>query len=172
VFYELLYESYIKLAKEISKMCPGDFPKNTLFINSDAEAVENAIKIARKYTRKIDIISFEGAFHGRTSLITSLTSKVKPYSFGFGPFAPGIHKIPYANCYRHAYGLERKTCNLRCAVRLEEIFTSVVDSENVAVIILESIHGESGLIIPQNEFITKIKNICDRYNILLITDKI
>jgi len=150
VFYELLYESYIKLAKEISKMCPGDFPKNTLFINSDAEAVENAIKIARKYTRKIDIISFEGAFHGRTSLITSLTT----------------------NCYRHAYGLERKTCNLRCAVRLEEIFTSVVDSENVAVIILESIHGESGLIIPQNEFITKIKNICDRYNILLITDKI
>lgn len=168
----VLYESYIKLAKEISEMCPGDFPKMTLFVNSGAEAVENAIKIARKYTRKTDIICFEGAFHGRTLLTMSLTSKVKPYSFGFGPFAPGIHKIPYANCYRCAYGLERETCNLRCAERLEEIFTSVVDSENVAAIILEPIQGESGFIIPPNEFITKIKNICDRYNILLIADEI
>ena len=87
-------------------------------------------------------------------------------------FAPGIHKIPYANCYRCAYGLERETCNLRCAERLEEIFISVVDPENVAAIILEPIQGESGFIIPPNEFITKIKNICDRYNILLIADEI
>jgi len=130
------------------------------------------LKIARKYTKRTDIICFEGAFHGRTLLTMSLTSKVKPYSFGFGPFAPGIHKIPYANCYRCAYGLERETCNLRCAERLEEIFTSVVDSENVAAIILEPIQGESGFIIPPNEFITKIKNICDRYNILLIADEI
>jgi len=168
----ILYESYIKLAKEISEMCPGDFPKKTIFVNSGAEAVENAIKIARKYTKKTDIICFEGAFHGRTSLTMSLTSKVKPYSFGFGPFAPGIHKIPYANCYRCAYGLERKTCNLRCAERLEEIFTSVVASENVAAIILEPIQGESGFIIPPNEFITKIKDICNKYNILLIADEI
>jgi len=168
----ILYESYIKLAKEISEMCPGDFPKKTLFVNSGAEAVENAIKIARKYTKKTDIICFEGAFHGRTSLTMSLTSKVKPYSFGFGPFAPGIHKIPYANCYRCAYGLERETCNLRCAERLEEIFTSVVASENVAAVILEPIQGESGFIIPPNEFITKIKSICDKYNILLIADEI
>jgi len=168
----ILYESYIKLAKEISEMCPGDFPKKTIFVNSGAEAVENAIKIAREYTKKTDIICFEGAFHGRTSLTMSLTSKVKPYSFGFGPFAPGIHKIPYANCYRCAYGLERKTCNLRCAERLEEIFTSVVASENVAAIILEPIQGESGFIIPPNEFITKIKDICNKYNILLIADEI
>jgi len=141
-------------------------------VNSGAEAVENAIKIARKYTKKTDIICFEGAFHGRTSLTMSLTSKVKPYSFGFGPFAPGIHKIPYANCYRCAYGLERETCNLRCAERLEEIFTSVVASENVAAVILEPIQGESGFIIPPNEFITKIKSICDKYNILLIADEI
>jgi len=168
----ILYESYIQLAKKLCEITPGDFPKMTLFVNSGAEAVENAIKIARKYTRKTDIICFEGAFHGRTLLTMSLTSKVKPYSFGFGPFAPGIHKIPYANCYRCAYGLERETCNLRCAERLEEIFISVVDPENVAAIILEPIQGESGFIIPPNEFITKIKNICDRYNILLIADEI
>jgi len=168
----VLYESYIQLAKKLCEITPGNFKKNTMFINSGAEAVENAIKIARKYTKKTDVICFEGAYHGRTLLTMSLTSKVKPYSFGFGPFAPGIHKIPYANCYRCAYGLERETCNLRCAERLEEIFTSVVDSENVAAIILEPIQGESGFIIPPNEFITKIKNICDRYNILLIADEI
>ena len=168
----LLYESYVKLAKKLSEICPGNFPKKTLFVNCGAEAVENAIKIARKYTKKTDVICFEGAFHGRTSLTMSLTSKVKPYSFGFGPFAPGIHKIPYANCYRCAYGLERKTCNLRCAERLEEIFTSVVASENVAAVILEPIQGESGFIIPPNEFVAKIRSICDKYNILMITDEI
>ena len=168
----VLYESYIQLAKKLCEITPGNFKKNTMFVNSGAEAVENAIKIARTYTKKTDVICFEGAYHGRTLLTMSLTSKVKPYSFGFGPFAPGIHKIPYANCYRCAYGLERETCNLRCAERLEEIFVTVVDSENVAAIILEPIQGESGFIIPPNEFITKIKNICDRYNILLIADEI
>ena len=168
----ILYESYIQLAKKLCEVTPGDFPKMTLFVNSGAEAVENAIKLARKYTKRTDIICFEGAFHGRTLLTMSLTSKVKPYSFGFGPFAPGIHKVPYANCYRCAYGLKKETCNFRCAERLEEIFINVVDAENVAAIILEPIQGEGGFIVPPNEFITKIKNICDKYNILLIADEI
>jgi 4-aminobutyrate aminotransferase/(S)-3-amino-2-methylpropionate transaminase len=119
----VLYESYIQLAKKLCEITPGSFKKKTMFVNSGAEAVENAIKIARKYTKKTDIICFEGAFHGRTLLTMSLTSKVKPYSFGFGPFAPGIHKIPFPYCYRCSYGLERSSCNLRCAERLNEIFT-------------------------------------------------
>jgi len=168
----ILYESYIQLSKKLCEITPGDFPKMTMFVNSGSEAVENAIKIARKYTKRTDIICFEGAFHGRTLLTMSLTSKVKPYSFGFGPFAPGIHKIPYANCYRCAYGLERETCHLRCAERLEEIFTSVVDAENVAAIIVEPIQGESGFIVPPDKFITKIKNICEKYNILFIADEV
>jgi len=168
----ILYESYIRLAKKLCEVTPGDFPKMTLFVNSGAEAVENAIKIARKHTKRTDIICFEGAFHGRTLLTMSLTSKVKPYSFGFGPFAPGIHKVPYANCYRCAYGLKKGKCNFRCAERLEEIFIGVVDAENVAAIILEPIQGESGFIVPPNEFITKIKNICEKYNILFIADEI
>ncbi|GAG66036.1 unnamed protein product, partial [marine sediment metagenome] len=143
-----------------------------MFVNSGAEAVENAIMIARKYTKKMDIICFEGAFHGRTLLTMSLTSKVKPYSFGFDTFAPGIHKIPYANCCRCAYGLKREMCNLRCVKRLEEIFTSVVDAENIAAVILEPIQGESGFIVPPDEFVPKLKEICKKNNILLIADEI
>ncbi len=115
----VLYESYIQLAKKLCEITPGNFKKKTMLVNSGAEAVENAIKIARKYTKKVDIICFERVFHGRILLIMSLTSKLKPYSFGFGPFAPGIHKILYANCYKCAYGLKREMCNLRCVKRLE-----------------------------------------------------
>ena len=168
----ILYESYVWLAKKLCEITPGNFKKKTMFANSGAEAVENAIKIARKYTKKTDIVCFEGAYHGRTLLTMSLTSKVKHYSFGFGPFAPGIHKIPYANCYRCAYGLKREMCNLRCAERLEEIFTSVVDAEDIAAVILEPIQGESGFILPPDEFVTRLHEICKKNNILLIVDEV
>ena len=168
----VLYESYIQLAKNLCEITPGSFKKKVMFANSGAEAVENAIKIARKYTKKTDIICFEGAFHGRTLLTMTLTSKVKPYSFGFGPFAPGIHKIPFAHCYRCSYGLERSSCNLRCAERLNEIFYSIVSAENVAAVILEPIQGEGGFILPPDEFVNRLKEICKKNNILLIADEI
>jgi len=168
----ILYESYVRLAKKLCEITPGNFKKKTMFVNSGAEAVENAIKIARKYTKKTDIICFEGAFHGRTLLTMSLTSKVKPYKFGFGPFAPGIHKIPFANCYRCSYGLKKSSCNLRCAFRLNEIFDSVVSAENIAAVILEPIQGESGFIVPPDEFVIKLKEICKKNNILVIADEI
>ena len=168
----VLYESYIQLAKKLCEITPGNFEKKAMFVNSGAEAVENAIKIARRYTKKTDIICFEGAFHGRTLMTMTLTSKVKPYSFGFGPFAPGIHKIPFAHCYRCSYGLERSSCNLRCAERLNEIFSSVVSAEDVAAVILEPIQGEGGFILPPKEFVNKLKEICEKNNILLIADEI
>ncbi|HEB31687.1 MAG TPA: aspartate aminotransferase family protein, partial [Spirochaetes bacterium] len=168
----LLYESYIQLAKVLAEITPGNFDKKTMFVNSGAEAVENAVKIARRYTGKTDIVCFEGGFHGRTLLAMSLTSKVKPYSFGFGPFAPGIHKLPFAYCYRCSYGLEPDGCNFRCAERLIEIFESVVSAENVAAVILEPVQGEGGFILPPDEFITRIRNICDRNNVLLISDEV
>jgi 4-aminobutyrate aminotransferase/(S)-3-amino-2-methylpropionate transaminase len=169
---EVLYESYVELAKKLTIITPGDYPKKTMFVNSGAEAVENAIKIVRSYTKKTDIICFEGAYHGRTSLAMALTSKVKPYCFGFGPFPSGIHKIPFGYCYRCAYGLERNNCGLRCAERLDEIFTSVVSPENVAAVIIEPIQGESGFILPPDEYFTRIKEICEKNNILLIDDEI
>jgi len=168
----IFHEPYVQLAKKMSEITPGDFDKKSMFVNSGAEAVENAIKIARRYTNKTDVICFEGAFHGRTLMTMTLTSKVKPYSFNFGPFAPGIHKIPFADCYRCSYGLEKSSCNLRCAERLNEIFSSVTSAENVAAVILEPIQGEGGFILPPDEFITRIREICSKNNIVLIADEV
>jgi len=168
----LPYESYIKLAEKLNEITPGDFKKKTMFANSGAEAIENAVKIARKYTKKTDIISFEGAFHGRTSLTMALNSRIKPYGFGFGPFPAGIYKIPFANCYRCAYGLKRESCNLRCAERLEEILYSVTTADNVAAVLMEPIQGEGGFNVPPDDFVTRIKEICVKNNILLIADEV
>jgi len=168
----LPYEPYIRLAEKLNRITPGNFEKKTMFVNSGAEAVENAVKIARKYTQKSDIIVFEGAFHGRTNLTMALNSRVKPYGFGFGPFPPGIHKIPFANCYRCAYGLKRETCGLKCAERLEEILYTVTTADNVAAVLLESIQGEGGFIVPPDEFIHRVREICNKNNILLIADEV
>jgi len=171
-FNVILYESYIRLAEKLAEITPGKFSKKTLLLNSGAEAVENAVKIARKYTKRTDIISFEGAFHGRTLMGMSLTSKIKPYKHGFGPFAPGIHKIPYPYCYRCPYSLKKSHCNLWCAERLNEIFMSVVDPETVAALIMEPIQGEGGFIVPPDEFVKRIRDICKQNNILFIMDEI
>jgi 4-aminobutyrate aminotransferase/(S)-3-amino-2-methylpropionate transaminase len=166
------YESYARLAERLCAITPGSFEKMALLVNSGAEAVENAVKAARKYTGRTDIISFEGAFHGRTLFTMTLTSKVKPYKFGFGPFAPGVHKIPYPYCYRCPYGLQKGTCGLHCAKRFEDMFLQEVAAEDVAAIIIEPIQGEGGFVVPPDEFMTELRAICDKYGILLIADEI
>ena len=171
-FNVLPYESYVQLAKMLCEVTPGDFKKKAFFVNSGAEAIENAIKLARKFTGKSDIICFEGCFHGRTLLTSSLNSRVKPFAFGFGPLVSGIHKLPFAYCYRCAYGLNISNCNFRCAERLNEILQTVTIPENVAVVLLEPIQGEGGFIVPPDGFIEKIKQICEENNILLIADEI
>ena len=100
------YEKYIELAEKLNALTPGNFPKKTILVNSGAEAIENAVKIARCYTRRPAIICFEDAFHGRTMLTMSLTSKTHPYKAGFEPFASDIYRIPYAYCYRCSYSLQ------------------------------------------------------------------
>jgi 4-aminobutyrate aminotransferase/(S)-3-amino-2-methylpropionate transaminase len=107
------YEQYVKLAEKLDEITPGAFPKKTMFANSGAEAVENAVKIARKYTNRTGVIALECAFHGRTLLAMTLTSKVKPYKYGFGPFAGDVYKIPSAYCYRCYYGLEYPSCEMQ-----------------------------------------------------------
>src|SRR5438132_7490346 len=132
-FHVALHEPYIALAEKINHLTPGNFPKKTFFANSGAEAVENAIKIARSYTGREAVIAFEDAFHGRTLLALTLTSKVKPYKAGFGPFAPEVYRLPYAYCYRCAYTLEFPTCNLRCAKpAFEDFFQRHVAAQSVA----------------------------------------
>ena len=165
------YEEYVKLAEKLNNIIPGDYKKKTMFVNSGAEAVENAIKIARKYTKRTEVIAFTGAFHGRTLLTMTLTSKVKPYKFGFGPFAPGVHRAPFPNVYRRPEGIP-EDCTDYYIERLESMFLENVAPEDVAAIILEPVQGEGGFIVPPKEYIKKLREICDKYGILLIADEI
>ncbi len=166
------YDSAVRLADILCRKIPGSFPKAAMFANSGAEAVENAIKIARYYTKKTAIIAFENAFHGRTLLGMSLTSKVKPYKFGFGPFAPEIYRMPFAYCYRCPLNLSYPSCNTACADYLEDFFINHVAPEETAAIIVEPIQGEGGFIVPPKDFFSKIKTICDKHNVLFIADEI
>jgi 4-aminobutyrate aminotransferase/(S)-3-amino-2-methylpropionate transaminase len=154
-FHVAMYEPYIELAKRLCEIAPGDFPKMAFFANSGAEAVENAIKVARYYTKRTGIITFENAFHGRTLLGMSLTSKVKPYKLGFGPFAPEIYRIPFGD------------------IKLFETFLiDHVAPESVAAIIAEPVQGEGGFISPPSDFFPQIVEICQEHGILFIADEI
>ena len=166
------YESYVKLAERLNAAAPGNFPKKTLLLNSGAEAVENAVKIARAYTRRPAVICFEDAFHGRTLLTMSLTSKTHPYKAGFEPFASDVYRIPYAYCYRCSYGLQYPSCAVHCAHHLEDTFARVVASESVAAVIAEPVLGEGGFVTPPPEFLSTLHEICRRHGIVFIADEV
>ncbi|ABR46922.1 4-aminobutyrate aminotransferase [Alkaliphilus metalliredigens QYMF] len=171
-FHVAPYESYIRLAEKLAQLTPGEAPQKVMLANSGAEAVENAVKIARKYTGKQGIISFDSAFHGRTLMTMSLTSKVRPYKHGFGPFAPETYKVPYANCYRCPYNTSYPECGFACVESIEKFFASEVDPDNVAGIIAEPVQGEGGFVIPPMDYFKEIKGLCDKHGILLIADEI
>ena len=166
------YEKYIAAAEKMNAITPGNFAKKTLFFNSGAEAVENAVKIARFFTRRPAIICFEDAFHGRTMLTMSLTSKTHPYKVGFEPFVGNVYRIPYAYCYRCSYSLHYPSCEVFCARHLEDTFKRVVDAESVAAVVVEPIQGEGGFVTPPLEFFQIIQDICRRHKILFIADEI
>lgn len=171
-FMVMPYAHPVELARKLCNATPGSFAKRALFINSGAEAVENAVKIARYYSERPAVIAFENGYHGRTLLTMSLTSKVKPYKFGFGPFAPEIYRMPYAYCYRCPFGLEYPGCDVVCADHLKEFFISHVAAEKTAAVIAEPIMGEGGFITPPPEYFPKLVNICSDYGILFIADEI
>ncbi|GFO67141.1 4-aminobutyrate transaminase [Geomonas limicola] len=171
-FHVAPYELYIELAAKLNELSPGSFPKQTMFANSGAEAVENAVKIARIATKRSGIISMEHGFHGRTLMTMSLTSKVKPYKYGFGPFAPETYRTPSAYCYRCPYGMSYPSCQCACADKLEEFFTGYVAAEQTAAVIVEPIQGEGGFVTPPKEYFAKLQAICKKHGTLLIIDEI
>jgi 4-aminobutyrate aminotransferase/(S)-3-amino-2-methylpropionate transaminase len=171
-FMVMPYAQPVELARKLSKSTPGSFAKTVLFINSGAEAVENAVKIARYYTERPAVIAFENGYHGRTLLTMTLTSKVKPYKFGFGPFAPEIYRMPYAYCYRCPFGLKYPDCDVLCADHIKAFFISHVAPENTAAVIAEPIMGEGGFITPPPEYFPKLINILKDHGILFIADEI
>ncbi len=171
-FMVLPYEPAIRVAEKLGTAVPGDFPKKTLLVNSGAEAVENAVKIARYHTKRPAVIAFENAFHGRTYLGMALTSKVMPYKFGFGSLSPDIHRMPFAYCYRCPFNLSHPACDLACAEHLNDFFNTHVAPEQTAAVIVEPIQGEGGFITPPPGYFPKLKAICEAHGILFIADEI
>jgi 4-aminobutyrate aminotransferase / (S)-3-amino-2-methylpropionate transaminase / 5-aminovalerate transaminase len=166
------YESYVRLAERMNEVTPGQFAKKTIFLNSGAEAVENAVKIARAYTKRPAIIAFEDAFHGRTMMTLALTSKTHPYKAGFAPFPSEVYRVPYAYCYRCSYSLQYPTCELYCARHLENTFKRVVANEEVAAVIAEPVLGEGGFVVPPPDYFKVLVELCHKHGILFIADEV
>ncbi len=166
------YEPYVRLAEKLNEIAPGPGAKKTALFNSGAEAVENGIKIARAYTRRPAILCFEHAFHGRTHLGLSLTSKTHPYKAGFEPFASEVYRIPYATCSSCSYHLRYPQCEVHCARILHDTFQRIVAAESVAAVIVEPILGEGGFHVPPIEFFAVLQRICREHGILVIADEI
>ncbi|KAA0680842.1 4-aminobutyrate--2-oxoglutarate transaminase [Azospirillum brasilense] len=159
------YESFVTLAERLNALVPGSTPKKTAFFTTGAEAVENAVKIARAHTGRPGVIAFSGAFHGRTLLAMALTGKVVPYKVGFGPFPAEVYHAPFPNAYRGVSVKDSLTA-------LEQLFKSDVDATRVAAIIVEPVQGEGGFNIAPPEFLQSLRKICDDNGILLIIDEI
>ncbi len=166
------WESYIKLADRLNQKAPGPTPKRSFFVNSGAEAVENAIKIARCATGRPGIVAFTNAFHGRTNLTMGLTSKIVPYKKDFGPFPADIYRIPYAYCYRCPLHLSYPACDVECAELLRQGFENQFQADRIACVIVEPVQGEGGFIVPPPEYHARLKRICEEHGILFIADEI
>ena len=171
-FHVTPYEPYIRVAEKLANIAPGNFDKKVVLVNSGAEAVENAVKVARRYSGKPSIITFEYAFHGRTRLAMSLTGQVNPYKYGFGTTDPAVYRMPYAYCYRCSFGHEYPTCNMRCLEYIKNTLSIHISPDEVAAIIVEPVQGEGGFIVPPKEFIQGLKKICDENHLLLIADEV
>ena len=166
------YESYVALAERLNQLTPGSFKKKTFFVNSGAEAVENAVKIARAATGRSAVLAFEDGFHGRTLLALSLTSKTHPYKTGFGPFAPEVYRAPFGYCYRCAYHLEYPACGVACVDALEDVFKRHVAAEQVAAVIVEPVLGEGGFVVPPLDYLPRLRALTEKHGILLIADEV
>jgi 4-aminobutyrate aminotransferase/(S)-3-amino-2-methylpropionate transaminase len=169
-FHVTANEPYIELAERLNALTPGDGEKRTMFANSGAEAVENAVKIARKATGRQAIVTFDHAFHGRTLLAMSLTAKVMPYKQGMGPFAPEIYRLPFAYAYRWPSGPEH--CAEEALAYAKDEIHKHIGEENVAAVILEPIQGEGGFIVPAPGFVGGLADFCREHGILFIADEI
>ena len=166
------YEPYVEVVELLNEITPGDFPKKTVLMNSGAESVETAVKVARSYTGRPGIIVFEGAYHGRTNMTLSMTSKYALFKKGFGPFAPEVHRLPFPNVYRTPLGMDSESYVEFACNQLENAMIAQVDPEAVAAIVIEPVQGEGGFIPTPARFLERIRQICDQHGIVMIADEI
>ena len=157
------YESYIALAEKLNALTPGSHAKKTALFSTGAEAIENAIKIARSYTKRSGVIAFSGAFHGRSLFAVSLTGKVAPYKLGFGPFPPEVYHAPYPDAHTPLAEVKKA---------VQHIFKADIEPSRVAAIVFEPVQGEGGFNVIQAEAVRWLRQLCDEHGIVLIADEI
>lgn len=166
------YEPYVEVCELLNANTPGDFQKKSVLLNSGAEAVEAAVKIARAYTKRAGIIVFEGAYHGRTNMTMAMTSKYGLFKKSFGPFAPEVYRLPFPNIYRKPEGLSEEEFVEYSIQQLDNALIAQIDPQYVAAIVIEPVQGEGGFLPTPPRFMERIRQICDEHGIVLIADEI
>lgn len=171
-FNVMMYDSYIEVAEALCQITPGDFDKKAILLNSGAEAVENAVKIARKATGRQAVVTFTRGFHGRTNMTMAMTSKVKPYKLGFGPFASEVYHAPYPYMFRKPEGMTEEAYIQWSKDEFDLFFKTEAAPENIACVVMEPVQGEGGFIIPPKAFVQHVAERCKEHGILFISDEI
>ncbi len=166
------YRLYGEVVERLVALTPGSFPKKGVLFNSGAEAVENAVKIARRATGRNTVLCFSGAFHGRTLLTLTMTAKVSSYKRGFGSFCPDVVRIPYPYCYRCPVGCEPSSCGTACTRLLDEAMAGWADPEDLAAVVIEPELGEGGFVPAPPEFLRSLRDLCDRTGAVFVADEV
>lgn len=171
-FHTVMYPRYVTVAERLVALTPGDMEKRVLFVNSGAEAIENAFKIARQYTGRPGIVSFTNGFHGRTFGALSATDKARPYKIGFAPFLPDVYRLPAPYCFRCALKNTPTQCHQQAIDAVEAALVDEIGTNQVAALVIEPVQGEGGFIPIPRTFLAGLRRLCDQYGMLLIDDEI
>lgn len=166
------YEPYVEVLEALNRVAPGDFAKKSVLLNSGAEAVETAVKIARAYTGRPGIVVFEGAYHGRTNLTLAMTSKYALFKKSFGPFAPEIYRLPFPNVYRRPQEMSEEGYIQFCIEQLDNAMIAQIDPSAIAAIVIEPVQGESGFLPVPPRFMQRIRELCTQHGIVMVADEV
>ena len=170
---DFFYENMVDFAEKLAAIAPGDVPRRVYFGNSGTEAVEAALKLARYHTGRDKFVAFLGAFHGRTMGSLSLTGSKYVQRRGFGPMVPGVHHVPYAYCYRCAYGKQPETCAVECVKFIEDqVIRTILPADEIAAIVVEPLQGEGGYVAPPQKFFDELQRLAEKHGILIIADEV
>jgi len=170
---DFYYENMVALAEKLSMLAPGDLPRRVYFGNSGTEAIEAALKLARYHTKRTQFVAFFGAFHGRTMGSLALTGSKNVQKHGFFPMLPGVHHVPYPDCYRCPYERTPDECAVDCVKAIEDpLFRQTLPPQEVAAIFVEPVQGEGGYIVPPRKFFDELRRLADKYGILLVADEV
>jgi 4-aminobutyrate aminotransferase/(S)-3-amino-2-methylpropionate transaminase len=170
-FHVSMYEPYLEVAEALNRLTPGDHDKKTMLASTGAEAVENAVKIARYSTGRQAVMAFSNAFHGRTYMAMTLTAK-EIYKKGYAPYAPEVYRAPFAYCYRCPLGLEHPSCGIACADYTADLIDHEIGHDGVAAMIVEPLQGEGGFVVAPDDYLPALRAICSERDIVLIDDEV